>query len=125
MEFKDQPIDAALAAWKTLSSLLATTCANSEGRLDYRRAEEFGVLIQEKKPPGALKLEYSPELKKLRYNTGISGWQELSVVELPQRPAAFETPYHREYTVDELCNLVLEELDKTPLLDGHQMYTTF
>ena len=52
MEFKDQPIDAALAAWKTLSSLLATTCANNEGRLDCRRAEEFGVLIQE--PPRAL-----------------------------------------------------------------------
>ena len=114
MEFKYQTIDAALEAWETLRCLLAAACANSKGRLDYTRAESFGALIQEKKPPRALRLEYSPELKKLRYNTGISGWQELNVMERPQKPAVFETPYHQEYTVDELCNLVLEELEKSP-----------
>ena len=114
MELKDQAIDAALEAWEQLCSLLATACANSKGRLDYRRAEELGVLIQQKMPPRALRLEYSPELKKLRYNTGISDWQEVNVVERRQEFVVFETPYHQECTVDELCNLVLEQLGKSP-----------
>ena len=114
MEFKDQPIDAALEAWEKLCPLLAVACANSEGRLVYRQPEEFGVLIREKEPPRTLRLEYSPERKKLRHNTGISGWQELNVVERPKKPAVFETPYHQEYSVEELCNLVLAELEKSP-----------
>ena len=62
----------------------------------------------------ALRLEYSPELKKLHYNTGISGWEELNAVERPQKPVVFETPYHQEFTVQEVCNLVLEQLEKSP-----------
>jgi hypothetical protein len=67
MESKDRNIDAASEAWKELCSHLGAACANSKGKLEYRQPEEFGVLIQEKKPPRALRLEYSPELKKLRY----------------------------------------------------------
>jgi hypothetical protein len=70
MEFKDRPIDAASEAWKELCSALAAACTKSEGRLEYRQPEDFGVLIQEKKPPRALRLEYSPDFRKLRYNTG-------------------------------------------------------
>ena len=114
MESEDQPIDAALAAWERLRPLLAAACAHSGRRLAYRQPEEFGVLIREKEPPRALRLEYSPERKKLRYKAGASGWQELDAVERPQKPAVFETPYHQEYSVEELCNLVLAELEKSP-----------
>ena len=114
MESEDRPIDAALEAWERLRPLLAAACANSNRRLAYRHQEEFGVLIQEKEPPRALRLEYSPERKKLRYSTGTSGWQELDAVERQQKPAVFETPYHREYSVEELCKLVLAELKKSP-----------
>lgn len=113
MEFNDQPVDAAFEAWKELCSLLAAACAHSEGKLKYRQPEMFGVLIEEKTPPRALRLEYSPKLKKVGYNAGISGWQELNVVESPQKPAVFETPYHQGYTIQELCNLVLEQLEKS------------
>jgi hypothetical protein len=64
--------------------------------------------------PRALRLEYSPELKKLHYNAGISGRQELNAVERPPEPVVFETPYHQEFTVQELCDLVLERLEKSP-----------
>ena len=103
-----------MEAWEELCLLLAAACANSEGRLEYSQPEDVGLLIQEKKPPRALRLEYSPELKKLRYNTGISGWQELNVVESPQKPVVFETPYHRLCSVQQLRNLVLEQIEKSP-----------
>jgi hypothetical protein len=80
VEFRDQPIDAALEGWNELCSAVAAASTKSGGRLKYRHPEDFGVLIQVEEPPRALRLEYSPELKKLRYNTGISGWQELHVV---------------------------------------------
>jgi len=95
VKFKDQPIDAALEGWKQLCSLLAIACANSEGNTEYRQPGDFELLIQEKQPPRALRLEYSPDFKKLRYNTGISGWQELNVVKRPQKPVVFETPYRQ------------------------------
>ena len=102
MEHQDAtPKEASAKAWEELCGLLSTACANSGGRLDFRRPDEFSLLIQEKNPPRALRLEYSPELKKLRYNTGASGWQELKAVENP-RGIVFETPYHHEYTVWQL-----------------------
>jgi len=82
VESEDQPIDAALAAWERLRPLLAAACAHSGRRLAYRQPEEFGVLIREKEPPRALRLEYSPERKKLRYKAGASGcrsWTRSSV----------------------------------------------
>ncbi|HYL16988.1 MAG TPA: hypothetical protein VEV41_28405 [Terriglobales bacterium] len=114
MEFRDQPIDAALEGWNELCSAVAAASTKSGGRLKYRHPEDFGVLIQVEEPPRALRLEYSPELKKLRYNTGISGWQELHVVKVPEHPVVLETPYGERYTIQEFCNLLLEQLEKSP-----------
>jgi hypothetical protein len=115
MESSNQSADAALEAWNRLCSFLATACAASAGRLEYRQPDETSVLIQEKEPPRALRLEYSPDFKKLRYNTGSSGWQELNVCEPPQKTPVFETPHHQEYTSQEVCNLVLERLERSRL----------
>ena len=114
MEIKDQPIDAALEAWRELCFALAATCANSEGRLEYRQPSDLEVLIQEKQPPRALRLEYSPDVRKLRYNPGISGWQEMGAVIQSNKPVVFETPYHRLYAVQQFCKLLLERLEKSP-----------
>ena len=114
MEHEDRPPkDASLDAWKELSGLLNDACAESGGALAVLQEENFGLLIQEKQPPRALKVEYSPELKKLRYNTAASGWQELTASE-GRRTVVFDTPCHREYTVKQLSELVLEELRRSP-----------
>lgn len=114
MEGKNQTGDAALEAWNELCSALANACANTAGKLEHRQTGDCEVLIQEKQPPRALRLEYSPQFKKLRYNTGISGWQELDMVTPPHGPAVFQTPYRQQYTVQQFCDMLLEQLGKSP-----------
>jgi hypothetical protein len=84
-------------------------------KLEFRQAEDFGLLIQQNEPPRALRVEYSPELKKLRYNTGITGWQELNAIDRGEQPIVFQTPYYQQYSVQELCELVLGQLKKSPM----------
>ena len=115
MKLKDQPIDAALEGWKQLCSLLAIACANSEGRMECRQPGDFELLVQEKHPPRALRLEYAPDFKRLRYNTGISDWQELDAVKRPQKPVVFETPHRQSYTVEQFSRLLLDRLSQSRL----------
>ena len=114
MEFKDHPVDASLAGWNDLCTCLENACASSSGKLTYKRTADSELLVQETSPPRSLRLEYSPDFRKVRYNAGISGWQEVSVAKPPQKPVVFETLYHQRYTVEEFCNFLLEQLDKSP-----------
>src|SRR6185437_11963630 len=86
MQAKDPSVDAALEGWNELCSALKNACADSAVKLEHRQTGDCEVLIQEKQPPRALRLEYSPAFKKLRYNAGISGWQEIDVIKAPQGP---------------------------------------
>lgn len=114
MEHEDRPPkDASLKAWEELCGLLNDACAQSGAALAFLQQENFSLLIQEKLPPRALRIEYSPERKKLRYNTADSGWQELKAVERPGKGVVFVAPYELEYTVQYLSALVLEELRKS------------
>ncbi len=112
MESKNHAADAALEAWNELCSTLKVAC--TARNLEFRRPEDFVLLIHQKEPRRALRLEYSPDFKKLRYNTGVTGWQQLQAIERAQQAIVFETPYRRAYSVQELCSHVLEQLEKSP-----------
>ena len=113
MESKNHTADAALEAWNELYSALKG--AARERNLEFRRPEEFSLLIQNKER-GSLRVWYLPELKKLRYNAGM-GWQELSAIDRAELPVVFQTAHRQQYSVHELCDLVLWQLEK-PYFDG-------
>ena len=113
MDFKDHPIDAASEAWRELCASLAIACGKSSGKLECRQTGDFEFMVKQVEPPRTLRLEYSPNFRRLRYNSGVSGWQELHVVKRPLKPVMFETPYHQSYTVEELGKNLLELLGKS------------
>jgi hypothetical protein len=113
MESRNQTVDAALEAWNELCLALKTACMAR--KLEFRQPENLGLLIQQKEPPRALRLEYSPKLKKVRDNTVITGWQELNAIDRGEQPIVFQTPYYQQYSVQELCELVLGLLKKSPV----------
>lgn len=69
MESKNHTADVALESWNELYSALKG--AARERNLEFRRPEEFSLLIQNKKRRGYLRVWFLPELKKLRYNAAM------------------------------------------------------
>jgi hypothetical protein len=106
--------NSAEAAWKALYSWLAVACAGQHLTFTCRQAGDLEFLVQHVDPPRALRRECSEDFTRLRYNTGISGWQELHIVERPGQEAVFETPYHKTYTAEELGKHLLSELSNSP-----------
>ena len=111
MELRNHTADAALDAWNELYSALKG--AARERNLEFRRPEEFSLLIQNKARLGSLRVWFLPELKKLRYNAG-KGCLQLNAVERPDRAVVFEKPDGVAYSVQEVCEFVLEQLEESP-----------
>ena len=108
-----ESIQAGVEAWSELCSLLEIACAASDGKRQYRRADDYSVVVWDQKPPRELRLEYAPQFRKLRYHTGNSGTQEWTAVDGSQKQVVFETPYHVGYSVEQVRDLVLEQLEKS------------
>ena len=108
MESKNQTVDASLDAWNELCSTLKVAC--TARNLEFRRPEDFILLIHQKEPRRALRVAYSRVQKA---PAGVTGWQQLQAIERAQQSVVFETPYRRAYSVQELCSHALEQLEKS------------